>query len=421
MDLGDRMKGNYENRYRVYLTRRTPVIMRLDGKAFHTLTKGCHKPFDHDLHCCMRAAACAVLAEVQGAQCAYIQSDEVNILLTDYRRLDTEAWFDYNIQKIVSVAASICSVAFSLAYGKVGIFDCRAFNIPEKEVCNYFIWRQKDWERNSLFMLANSFLSAKELHKKKGKVVMKKSIKKKARIAFEADQEVTICFGNGEELTGLIISYASYEGDKITLRYKSPYVKHIPLDQITDIRFVGEERKVNPDIEIVKERLEHALAFGYPVSVIFKGCVSQGCVHRTDNLSFVMEKSVANGARHNYSAVISVELLKSKPEPHDIAFGRWEVGFGGQRLNSKNNAKYRYIHCGTMAGRVLFVVDEATDEETRIAAEAPELADMMRECINGLGGFMSQGGRKHMMPIILKLRALGVANVASWWKEDGKE
>ena len=166
MDLGDRMKQNYENRYRTYLTRRTPVIMRLDGKAFHTLTKGCERPFDDDLRGYMINAAMGVLQEVQGARCAYIQSDEINILITDYAKLTTEAWFDYNVQKMVSVAASVCSVAFSKVFGASAHFDCRVFNIPAAEVCNYFIWRQKDWERNSLFMFANSLYSAKELHKK---------------------------------------------------------------------------------------------------------------------------------------------------------------------------------------------------------------------------------------------------------------
>jgi len=173
--LGDRMKENYEDRYRTFLTRRTPVIMRLDGRAFHTLTRGCEKPFDEDLNGCVQQAALAVLKEVQGAKCAYLQSDEISILITDFDRLDTEAWFDYNVQKMCSIAAAICSVEFSSAFGEIpvlppyihhGYFDCRVFNIPKAEVCNYFIWRQKDWERNSLHMFARSHFSHKELHEK---------------------------------------------------------------------------------------------------------------------------------------------------------------------------------------------------------------------------------------------------------------
>ena len=166
-NLGDRMKENYENRYRTKLLRRTPVILRLDGKAFHTLTRGCNKPFDEEFNKAMLVTATRLFEQVQGAKLAYIQSDEISILLTDFDTLQTDAWFDYNLQKLCSVSAGYASVFFTDAYGKTGIFDCRAFNIPKEEVCNYFIWRQKDWERNSLQMLARTHFSNNELHGKK--------------------------------------------------------------------------------------------------------------------------------------------------------------------------------------------------------------------------------------------------------------
>jgi tRNA(His) 5'-end guanylyltransferase len=164
--LGNRMKQNYEDVYRFKLTRRTPVIVRLDGKAFHTLTRGCDKPFDDIFQFSMIETMRKLCEEIQGVKCAYTQSDEISLLLIDFDRLDTHAWFDYNLQKIVSVSASIASVGFSNAYCKTGIFDARAFNIPKDDVKNYFIWRQKDWERNSLQMLAQSHYSQKQLHKK---------------------------------------------------------------------------------------------------------------------------------------------------------------------------------------------------------------------------------------------------------------
>lgn len=158
--LGDRMKKNYEDRYRLCLTRRTPVILRLDGKAFHTLTREC-EPFDVSFLNSMIAGAIKVLEEIQGSKCAYLQSDEVSILITDYDKLNTEAWFDYNIQKMVSVAASVMSVVFTDRYSEneFGFFDARVFNIPKEEVANYFIWRQKDWERNSLNTLTLMYYS----------------------------------------------------------------------------------------------------------------------------------------------------------------------------------------------------------------------------------------------------------------------
>lgn len=164
--LATRMKENYEDRYRFKLTRRTPVIMRLDGKSFHTVTKGCKKPFDKDFIASMLSTACNVLKNIDGAKLAYVQSDEISILITDYDKLETDAWFDYNIQKMTSVSASIASVTFTQMFKRIGYFDSRVFNIPVEEVSNYFIWRYKDWVKNSVQMYARSEYSYKDLHKK---------------------------------------------------------------------------------------------------------------------------------------------------------------------------------------------------------------------------------------------------------------
>ncbi len=173
--LGDRMKNNYENRCRVKLIRRMPVIIRLDSKAFHTLTRSCRKPFDGHFQTVMVHVAEVLCVHIQGAKCAYVQSDEISILLTDFDRLTTDAWFDYNIQKMVSVSAGIASTVFTYNWkpfdsnntDQIAIFDARVFNVPKEEVCNYFIWRQQDWTRNSLQMLARAHYSHKELIGKK--------------------------------------------------------------------------------------------------------------------------------------------------------------------------------------------------------------------------------------------------------------
>ena len=164
-DLGNRMKDNYENRFRYQLTRRIPVIIRVDGKAFHTLTQGC-EPFDKRLTDTMTATALHLCEEIQGVKCAYKQSDEISLLLTDYDLITTQAWFDYNLQKVVSISASMAAVKFTELWGKHALFDSRAFNIPVDEVANYFIWRQKDWLRNSVAMLAQSHFSSNQLHGK---------------------------------------------------------------------------------------------------------------------------------------------------------------------------------------------------------------------------------------------------------------
>lgn len=172
--LGDRMKNNYENVSRIYLLKRIPVIIRIDGKSFHTFTKNFEKPFDHKLMDIFQESIINTIPEIQGFKLAYSQSDEVSFLLTDFDALETEAWFNYNKSKIESVTSSMFSTHFNLnkhdlpeRYIKYSFhrafFDARSFNIPKEEVTNYFLWRAKDWLRNSIQMYARSLFSHKEL------------------------------------------------------------------------------------------------------------------------------------------------------------------------------------------------------------------------------------------------------------------
>lgn len=164
-NLGDRMKSNYEDVWRIKLPRRMPLIIRLDGKGFHGLKLD--KPFDEHFIECMANTGAQLCEEIQGCQFAYIQSDEVSLLLHDYKKLNSQAWFDKNLQKIVSISAARASIIFERYFQQSQVFDARAFVLPESEVCNYFIWRQKDWLRNSVQMLARSLYSHKELIGKK--------------------------------------------------------------------------------------------------------------------------------------------------------------------------------------------------------------------------------------------------------------
>lgn len=167
--LSDRMKEYYEKVWDYKLPMRMPVILRLDGRAFHTLTKKLKlkKPFDDSFMDIMDGVAIHLCSEIAGAQFAYVQSDEISILIHNYKKLDTQAWFGNEIQKICSVSAGIASAWFTKYAEVVGSFDARVFVIPEAEVCNHFIWRQQDWERNSIQMLAQSLYSHKELQGKK--------------------------------------------------------------------------------------------------------------------------------------------------------------------------------------------------------------------------------------------------------------
>jgi tRNA(His) guanylyltransferase len=172
--LGDRMKG-YESVSKNRLARRIPVMIRLDGKAFHTFTRGMPRPYHRPFHEAMWAAATYLCENIQGAQIAYVQSDEITLLLTDYAQLDTAAWYDYQVQKMCSVAASMCTAAFNQAAERklgpeldykqpLAAFDCRAWNLPKEEVVNAFVWRQQDATRNAIQMAGQSNFSHKEMH-----------------------------------------------------------------------------------------------------------------------------------------------------------------------------------------------------------------------------------------------------------------
>lgn len=170
-DLGSRMKTQYEYRSQTYLPRRTYTIIRLDGKAFHTFTRGCEKPYDTTLSTAMCASTEKLCEQIQGAEFAYVQSDEVSVLLTDFATDQTDAWFDGNVQKITSVSASIMTAEFNSRYITAGkkpaLFDSRVFTIPDiTEVENYFIWRQQDCIRNSISGLAQKHFSHQQLQKK---------------------------------------------------------------------------------------------------------------------------------------------------------------------------------------------------------------------------------------------------------------
>lgn len=172
--LGDRMKKCYEDVSRIYLTRRIPVIIRADMKAGHSFVKRnkLEKPFDNRFVDMMLNAAKTLCSEIQGCKIAYIQSDEISLLLTDYDHIETDAWFGYNLQKLCSISASILTSSFNNnfyeIFGRCGdaLFDSRAFNIPKEEVINYFHWRQVDAIRNSILGVAQKNFSHKDLQGK---------------------------------------------------------------------------------------------------------------------------------------------------------------------------------------------------------------------------------------------------------------
>jgi tRNA(His) 5'-end guanylyltransferase len=167
MKLRDRIK-QYEKIFNQKALKRMPLIIRVDGRAFHTFTKGLNKPFDKDFMKSMVDAAMYTAKDMQGFKVAYVQSDEVTFCITDYDTFETEGWFGYELPKIISISAAMMSVAFNHYFktDKLPVFDSRAFTVPRDEAVNVFVWRAKDWERNSLQMYSRSFFSNKQLHMK---------------------------------------------------------------------------------------------------------------------------------------------------------------------------------------------------------------------------------------------------------------
>lgn len=205
-ELGKRMKTFYEEIPKTKLMRRVPVAIRIDGKAFHTFTKGFQKPFDEVLIKSMQDTMKYLCENIQGCVLGYTQSDEITLILVDYKKLTSSAWFDYEVQKVCSIAASMATIAFNKYFSeninseycvfddelldgdfnpnykneylidlytthikasyKGAMFDARCFNIPKEEIANLIYWRQLDATRNSIQMVGQANFSHRELQNK---------------------------------------------------------------------------------------------------------------------------------------------------------------------------------------------------------------------------------------------------------------
>ena len=220
-DLGRRMKKYYEQISKTKLIRRTPVIIRIDGRSFHSFTKNFKRPFDDVLIKSMQQTMKYLCENIQGCVLGYHQSDEISLVLVDYQKLTSDAWFDYEVQKICSITASMATMAFNKyfldnvqdfgydccydpdndnygdevvpgryedwsqyeryldALDNGAMFDARCFNIPKEEVTNYFYWRQQDAIRNSIQMVGQANFSHRELRIKPCIIIQKKLISEK--------------------------------------------------------------------------------------------------------------------------------------------------------------------------------------------------------------------------------------------------
>ena len=199
-DLANRMK-EYEKRNQYYLQKRTPVAIRVDMRAGHTFTRGFKRPFDYIFMKSMQETAKYMCENMGNAKFAYVQSDEITIILVDYDTLETDCWFNYRTDKLCSISASMATMAFNkyfeenvtnevleykmvphcveiqqeikeyhntliAALDKGAMFDARCFNIPKEEVTNLIYWRQLDASRNSIQMVGQANFSHNELQNK---------------------------------------------------------------------------------------------------------------------------------------------------------------------------------------------------------------------------------------------------------------
>ncbi len=164
--LGDRMKG-YEAATRNVLPRRTYTLIRVDGRSFHSYLADAEKPYDFDFMACMDEVGMALCKEISGAQFAFVQSDEISVLVTDFASNNTQPWFGGVTSKMISISAALASTVLTqvMSHKRPALFDSRVFTIPDpSEVAAYFIWRQRDCVKNSIAMAAQAKFSHRELH-----------------------------------------------------------------------------------------------------------------------------------------------------------------------------------------------------------------------------------------------------------------
>lgn len=211
--LGDRQKA-YEAVNDRILVPKMSFIVRVDGKAFHTYTRGFVKPFDTIMGATMIEVTKKLCEEIAGAVLGYTQSDEITIVCKYTDRIVSQAWFNGRVRKIETIAASKATKWFNEIFSekvhdyienyegteeykntlrlfynkKIGMaeFDARAFNIPEWDCINNVIWRQQDATRNSVEAVGHANFNTKELHKVNCEGIKEMLLKQKS-INWESD------------------------------------------------------------------------------------------------------------------------------------------------------------------------------------------------------------------------------------------
>lgn len=196
--LAKRMK-KYEAVPKNTLMRRTPVIIRVDGRAFHTFTKGFQKPFDDVLMRVMQDTMKYLCENIQGCVFGYTQSDEITLILIDYKKLNSEAWFDYEVQKMCSIVASMATMAFN------------RFFMYEYEEFNRWIYEgsptDEDKRLNDVYYNARRVISISA----DGTVTCEIRNPKEPETAWVIDNEIPIFKGEGRKYIDELIFIGGVE------------------------------------------------------------------------------------------------------------------------------------------------------------------------------------------------------------------
>lgn len=173
MNLNERMKLYEQQETGRRFRSLIPVIARLDGRSFHSFTKGLDKPFDYRLSNLMIEVT-KFLVEETNACIGYTQSDEISLVFYS-GDIESQIYFDAKIFKMISVLAALATAQFNKwlpiylpeKMDTAPVFDCRVWSVPSKEeAANVLIWREQDAIRNSVSMAAQSYYSHKQLHGK---------------------------------------------------------------------------------------------------------------------------------------------------------------------------------------------------------------------------------------------------------------
>ncbi len=174
--LGDRQKGYEMAEAGRQLIPLLPIMVRLDGKAFHTFTQGLTRPYDQGMSTLMGETT-KYLVEQTGALLGYTQSDEITLVIYQ-DNTKSQVFFNGRIQKLTSVIASMCTAYFNSHLDiwvpdkkdQIALFDCRVWNVPTlTEAANAVLWRELDATKNAITMAASTFYSHKKLDGKNGK------------------------------------------------------------------------------------------------------------------------------------------------------------------------------------------------------------------------------------------------------------